>query len=62
MGGDLVHEMIGKMCSERRPPKMTIPVQHYDEDFFIDTTLRDVVALLEKDQEQATMGYSAKES
>lgn len=33
--------MIGKMCSERRPPKITIPVQHYDEDIFISTTLGD---------------------
>ena len=35
--------MIGKMCSEGRPPKMTIPVQFDDEDFFISTTLKDVL-------------------
>ena len=33
--------MIGKMCSEGRAPKMSIPVQHTDEDFYICTTLRD---------------------
>lgn len=32
---------IGKMCSEGRPPKMTIPVQWYDDDFFISVTLKD---------------------
>ncbi len=40
---------IAAMCSERRGPKMTIPVQHYDDDFFICTTLgdaRDEVARL----------------
>jgi hypothetical protein len=36
-------EMIGKMCSEGRPPKMTIPVQWYDEAFFISTTLKDAI-------------------
>lgn len=32
---------IGKMCSEGRPPKMSIPVQWNDDDFFINTTLKD---------------------
>ena len=32
---------IGKMCSEGRPPRMTIPVHWDDDDFFIATTLRD---------------------
>ena len=32
---------IGKMCSEGRPPKMSIPLQWDDDDFFICTTLRD---------------------
>ena len=32
---------IAAMCSERRGPKMTIPVEHYDDDFFICTTLED---------------------
>lgn len=35
--------MIGNMCSEGRPPKMSIPLQHTDEDFFICTTLRDAI-------------------
>ena len=34
---------IAKMCSEHRGPKMTIPVQWDDDDFFICTTLRDAV-------------------
>lgn len=35
--------MIGKMCSEGRAPKMSIPVRHTDEDFYICTTLRDAI-------------------
>ena len=35
--------MIGKMCSEGRCPKMSIPVRHTDEDFYICTTLRDAI-------------------
>jgi hypothetical protein len=34
---------VGKMCSERRPPKMTIPVQWDDDDFFISVTLKDAM-------------------
>jgi len=41
---DKCHEMIGKMCKEGRPPKMTIPVQWHDEDFFISVTLQDAIA------------------
>ena len=37
-------ERIGKMCKEGRPPKMTIPVQWYDDDFFIGVTLQDAIA------------------
>jgi hypothetical protein len=37
---DKCHEMIGKMCKEVRPPRMTIPVQWDDEDFFISVTLQ----------------------
>ena len=32
---------IGDMCSKGRCPKMTIPVQHDDDDFYINTTLAD---------------------
>jgi len=38
--------MIGKMCSEGRPPKMSIPVQYDDEDFFINRTLNDARNML----------------
>lgn len=34
---------IAKMCSERRGPRMTIPVEYTDDDFFICTTLRDAI-------------------
>ena len=34
-------KMIGDMCSAGRPPKMTIPVQYYDEDFYISNTLKE---------------------
>jgi len=47
---------IAAMCSERRGPKMTIPVEHYDDDFFICTTLedaRDEVARMRTALEQA---------
>lgn len=40
---DKCHEMIGKMCANGRPPKMTIPVRWDDEDLFIATTLQDAV-------------------
>jgi hypothetical protein len=39
-------KMIGRMCSERRPPKMSIPMQDSDEDKFICDTLRAVQAAL----------------
>ena len=35
--------MIGNMCSELRPPKMSIPVRWNDEDFFISTTIQDAM-------------------
>lgn len=41
-------ERIGKMCSEHRPPKMTIPVHWDDDDFFISTTLKDAIDLCAK--------------
>jgi hypothetical protein len=37
----LCREMIGRMCSEGRPPKMTIPINWEDEDVFISITLKD---------------------
>ena len=37
---------VASMCAERRPPKMTIPLQHYDEDFYIYTTLADAQATI----------------
>ena len=40
--------MIAKMCSEGRPPCMSIPVRHEDEDFYISTTLEDALAAMEQ--------------
>jgi len=37
---------IGRMCSEGRPPRMTIPVQYDDDDFYISTTLSDAQATI----------------
>lgn len=34
-------DIIGKMCSEGRPPRMSIPPQATDEDFLITVTLED---------------------
>lgn len=33
-------EMIGQMCKDGRPPKMSIPAQPSDEDIFISETLK----------------------
>lgn len=38
---------IGNMCAEGRAPRMCIPVQHDDDDFFICTTLADAQATVE---------------
>ena len=38
---------IGNMCAEGRAPRMCIPVQHSDDDFFICTTLADAQAQIE---------------
>jgi hypothetical protein len=51
-------QMIGKMCSEKRPPKMSIPVSHRDEDIFITTTLQDAIEALE-DSEDVVAAQSA---
>lgn len=43
--------MIGSMCAEGRPPKMSIPARpHYDEDIFICETIKRAVARLEAAQ------------
>lgn len=41
-------ERIGRMCSELRPPKMSIPVQWDDDDEFISTTIQDAIEEREK--------------
>ena len=37
---------IGNMCAELREPKMSIPVEYYDDDFYINTTLADAQATI----------------
>lgn len=44
----MANSMISKMCGQGRPPKMTIPVQWDDEDFFISVTLRDAIEEIER--------------
>lgn len=39
---------LGKMCSQGRPPRMTIPVQWDDDDWFICRTIDDALAELAK--------------
>jgi len=41
---------IGKMCSEGRPPRMCIPVQWDDDDFYISTTLADAQRALDAER------------
>jgi hypothetical protein len=41
---------ISVMCKEGRPPKMTIPVQWDDDDFFISITLQDAIAAYQNTQ------------
>ena len=38
---EMCRARIAAMCKEGRPPKMTIPVQWNDDDFFISVTLKD---------------------
>lgn len=45
---DKAAEMIGEMCKNGRPPKISLPVSADDEDVFITTTLQDAKAQLIK--------------
>ena len=38
---EMCSEIVGKMCAEGRPPKMSIPVSWEDEDIFLTTTIED---------------------
>ncbi len=51
--------MISLMCSEHRPPKMSIPVEWYDEDFYINQTLLDVESELDTLQARLTLTEAA---
>jgi hypothetical protein len=39
---------VAAMCAERRPPKMTIPVQWNDDDWFINRTIDDAIETLKE--------------
>lgn len=39
---------VASMCSEGRPPRMTIPVQWDDDDWFITTTLLHAIERIEE--------------
>jgi hypothetical protein len=39
---------LGKMCSERRGPRMCIPVNWDDDDFFMALTFEDALAALKE--------------
>ncbi len=49
---DECRKRIGKMCSEGRPPRMCIPVQWDDDDFYISTTLADAQRALDAEREK----------
>lgn len=40
------HKMIGAMCAEGRPPRMSVPVQGTDEDQFISILLDDLLEMI----------------
>ena len=48
---DECRKRIGKMCSEGRPPRMCIPAQWDDDDFYISTTLADAQRALDGERE-----------
>jgi len=45
---EIAQAMIGHMCKDGRPPKMSIPVQYADEDFYITITLGDAAARIKE--------------
>jgi len=47
-----VIDIINKMCAERRPPLMSIPLRAEDEDMFIITTLEDAIEAIKQREEQ----------
>jgi hypothetical protein len=47
---------IGKMCSELRSPRMSIPVEWTDDDFFISVTIKDAIETLTRAAQNASAG------
>lgn len=43
--------MIGSMCDQGRPPKMSVPLQWRDEDFFIVSTISDAIKFIKQTKE-----------
>src|SRR5574338_999661 len=50
---------IGKMCKERRPPKMTIPVQWDDDDFFMSVTIQDAQQCVQRTVEACPVSHAS---
>ena len=42
-------EILISLCVHSRAPNMSVPPQWYDEDIFIDTTLKDAIEALNKE-------------
>lgn len=45
-------ELVGEMSRQGRPPRMSIPVSHTDEDVFITTTIEDAISALAMAREE----------
>lgn len=54
-------ERVGKMCSEGRPPRMSIPVNPDDDDTFINDTLRECRAALAPQPDHVSQGPTCAE-
>lgn len=53
---DEVRARIGQMCSEGRPPRMTIPVREDDDDRFITAAVRDAAIEIDRLQQLLAEG------
>lgn len=51
---------VGDMCAERRGPRMTIPVEYSDDDFYICTTVQDAKAKIEELQTHLVAADAAR--
>src|SRR5438094_508515 len=56
-----IKDRIAKMCSQGRPPRMCIPVQFDDDDWFINRTIEDALAALDANSAPGMTPEEAKE-